>query len=167
MSVNKVFLVGNLTRDPEVRQTASGMYVLGVGMAVNDRVKDGDGDWADRPNFVDLTMFGSRAQAVSQHLHKGDKVAVEGKLRYSSWERDGQKRSRLEVVVDEIEFMTAARQQADRQLQAAYQPQAAPYQPQARIQCPQAPQQAAYQPNAAPQAQQQMDTAYYGEDVPF
>ena len=68
------------------------------------------GEWEDYPNFVDCTMFGTRAEAVSRYLSKGSKVAIEGKLRYSSWERDGQRRSKLEVIVDEIEFMSRGQQ---------------------------------------------------------
>ena len=107
MAINRVAISGNLTRDPELRATAGGMQVLSLGVAVNDRRKNPQtGEWEDVPNFVDCTMFGARAEAVSRYLSKGTKVAVEGKLRYSSWERDGQRRSKLEVIVDEIEFMS-------------------------------------------------------------
>ena len=107
MSINRVIISGNLTRDPEMRQTAGGMSVMGFGVAVNDRRKNQQtGDWEDYPNFIDCTMFGTRAEAVSRFLHKGSKVAIEGKLRWSQWERDGQKRSKIEVIVDEIEFMS-------------------------------------------------------------
>lgn len=107
MSINRVVISGNLTRDPELRTTASGTAVLGLGVAVNDRRKNPQtGEWEDYPNFVDCTMFGSRAEAVSRFLTKGQKVTIEGKLRWSQWERDGQKRSKLEVIVDEIEFMS-------------------------------------------------------------
>lgn len=106
-NINRVVLTGNLTREPELRRTASGMAVLSVGIASNDRRKDPKtGEWGDHPNFVDCTMFGTRAESVSSYLHKGSKVAVEGKLRYSSWERDGQKRSKLEVVIDDLELLT-------------------------------------------------------------
>lgn len=111
MSINRVNISGNLTRDPELRATTGGTQVLSFGMAVNDRRKNQQtGEWEDYPNFVDCTMFGSRAEKVSRYLSKGCKVAVEGKLRYSQWERDGQKRSKLEVIVEDIEFMS--RQQA-------------------------------------------------------
>lgn len=105
MSINRVIISGNLTRDPELRQTSSGMAVVAFGMAVNDRRKNRAGEWEDVPNYVDCTMFGARrAEAVSRYLSKGTKATVEGKLRYSSWEQNGQRRSKLEVVVDEIEF---------------------------------------------------------------
>ena len=111
MSINRVIISGNLTRDPELRATAGGTPVLSFGMAVNDRRKNTQtGEWEDHPNFVDLTMFGARAEAVGRYMSKGSKVAVEGRLRYSSWERDGQRRSKLEVVVDEIELMSKQHQ---------------------------------------------------------
>lgn len=108
MSINRVIISGNLTRDPELRQTQSGMSVMSFGVAVNDRRKNpSTGEWEDYPNFVDCTMFGARAQSLSNYLSKGTKVSIEGKLRWSQWERDGQKRSKLEVIVDELEFMSS------------------------------------------------------------
>lgn len=106
MSINRVFISGNLTRDPELRSTASGMAVLGFGVAVNDRRKNQrTGEWEDYPNYIDCAVFGARAESLSRMLAKGSKVAVEGHLRYSSWERDGQRRRKLEVVAEEIELM--------------------------------------------------------------
>lgn len=85
MSINRVNISGNLTRDPELRATASGTQVLSFGVAVNDRRRNPQtGEWEDYPNFVDCTMYGTRAEAVSRYLSKGSKVAIEGKLRYSS-----------------------------------------------------------------------------------
>lgn len=106
MSINRVIASGNLTRDPELRKTAGGMAVMGFGIAVNDRRKNQNGEWEDYPNFIDCTMFGTRAEAVSRYLDKGCKVAVEGKLRWSQWEKNGEKRSKIEVIVDEIELMS-------------------------------------------------------------
>lgn len=112
MSINRCNISGNLTRNPEMRALRNGTQVLSFGVAANDRRKNPQtGDWEDYPNFIDCTMFGSRAEAVSRYLAKGTKVAIEGKLRYSSWEKDGQRRSKLEVIVDEIELMSQ-RQQA-------------------------------------------------------
>lgn len=108
MSINRVVISGNLTRDAELRSTASGMPVLGFGVAVNDRRKNPQtGDWEDYPNFIDCTMFGTRAERIKQYLVKGTKVSIEGKLRWSQWERDGQKRSKIEVICDELEFMSS------------------------------------------------------------
>ena len=117
MSINRVLISGNLTRDPELRATAGGTQVLSFGVAVNDRRRNSQtGEWGDYPNFVDVTMFGNRAEAVSRYLRKGMKVAIEGKLRYSSWQtQDGSKRSKLEVVADEIEFMAQQQQQSSPQ----------------------------------------------------
>lgn len=108
MSINRVNITGNLTREPDLQSTAGGTPVLSLGVAVNGRRKNQQtGEWEDYPNFVDCTMFGARAQNVSRFLSKGSKVAIEGKLRWSQWERDGQKRSKIEVVVDEIEFLSS------------------------------------------------------------
>lgn len=106
MGINRVTISGNLTRDPELRSTPSGTAVLSLGVAVNERRKSQQtGEWEDYPNFVDCTMFGTRAEKLAQYLAKGAKVAIDGRLRYESWESNGQKRSKLSVVVDEIELM--------------------------------------------------------------
>lgn len=108
MSINRAIISGNLTRDPELRSTAAGLPVLGFGVAVNDRRKNQQtGEWEDHPNFIDCVMFGARAESLSRFLSKGTKVSIEGKLRWSQWEREGQKRSKIEVIVDELEFMSS------------------------------------------------------------
>lgn len=113
MSVNVVCISGNLTRDCELRSTAGGTPVISMGIAVNDRRKDPQtGEWTDYPNFVDAVMFGARAEKIAPYLKKGVKCCIEGKLRYSQWEKDGQKRSKLEVIVEEIEFMSRSEHQA-------------------------------------------------------
>ena len=106
MSINRVTISGNLGTEPDLRATSGGMAVLSFQVAVNDRVKQQDGTWTDRPNWVSCTMFGTRAEKLAQYLHKGSKVVIEGKLRYSQWEKDGQKRSKLEVIAEELEFMS-------------------------------------------------------------
>ena len=150
MSINKVLISGNLTRDPELRETPSGFQVLNFGVAVNDRRKNQQtGQWEDYANFVDCTMFGNRAASVARFLAKGSKVAIEGKLRWSQWEaQDGSKRSKLEVIVDEIEFMTSRDGGQQPQYRQQYQQQ--------QYQQPQ------YQ---QPQYQPQADV--YDEDIPF
>ena len=105
-----------------LRMTGSGTQILSFGVAVNDRRRNPQtNEWEDVPNFVDCVVFGARAEPLSRFLSKGSKVAVEGKLRYSSWEtKDGQRRSKLEVIAEDIEFLsldgdvarTAAPQQA-------------------------------------------------------
>lgn len=112
MSINSVTISGNLTRDPEARATQSGSSVITFGVAVNERTRNASGEWSDRANFIDCAMFGKRAQSIAPYLQKGAKVAIEGHLRWSQWERDGQKRSKLEVIVDEIEFMSNRQQVA-------------------------------------------------------
>ena len=107
MSINKVMVTGNLTRDPEMRSTNSGTPVMNFGIAVNDRRRNQQtGEWEDHPNFVDCTMFGTRAESVSRFLSKGSKVAIEGKLHFEQWERDGKKNSKVSIIVNEIEFMS-------------------------------------------------------------
>lgn len=132
MSINRVNISGNLTRDPELRATQGGTSILTFGVAVNDRRKNPQtGQWEDYPNFIDCVVFGSRAEPLTKFLSKGSKVAIEGKLRYSQWEKDGGKRSKLEVIVDEIEFLSGSKtqNQAQRQQQANYtnQQQNGPY----------------------------------------
>ena len=104
-NINRVIISGRLTRDPDVRTTAGGTTVMGLGVAVNDRRRNQQtGPWEDYPNFIDCTLFGSRAEALSRILTKGMLVCIEGRLRWSQWERDGQKRSKIEVIVDEVEM---------------------------------------------------------------
>ena len=108
MSINRYECTGNLTREPEISRTQSGMAILRFGVAVNDRRKNPkSGEWEDYANFIDCTMFGNRAESLSNILTKGMKVAIEGKLRWSQWEREGQKRSKIEVIVDELEFLSS------------------------------------------------------------
>lgn len=109
MSINRVMISGNLTRDAELRTTPSGTAILSFGVAVNDRRRNANGEWEDYANFIDCTMFGRRAEALAQYLTKGVKVAIEGRLHYSSWEdrNSGQRRSKVDVTVDELEFMSS------------------------------------------------------------
>lgn len=108
MTINKAFITGNITRDVELRSTGGGLSVANFTVAVNDRRKNQQtGEWEDRPNFIDCTMLGKRAEALAQYLTKGTKVSIEGKLRWSQWvdKNGGGKRSKIEVVVDEVELM--------------------------------------------------------------
>jgi len=169
VSINRVNITGNLTRDPELRATQGGTQVLHLGVAVNDRRRNQQtGNWEDYPNFIDCVMFGTRAEAISRYLRKGTKVAIEGKLRYSSWERDGQKRSKIEVVIDEIEFMSS---RTDGGQQAGgYAPQggyaaSAPAPQVAPAPQQQAPYQAAAPATAPVAAPPAADV--YDEDIPF
>ncbi len=155
VSINRVNITGNLTRDPELRATSGGTQVLHLGVAVNDRRRNPQtGNWEDYPNFIDCVMFGTRAEAIQRYLSKGTKVAIEGRLRYSSWERDGQKRSKIEVVVDEIEFMSSRQGGGSNGGYAAQAPAQAPYQASAPASAP--------APVSAPPA-----ADVYDEDIPF
>lgn len=125
MSINKVCISGNLTREPEVRKTQGGTSIMSFGVAVNDRRKNAQtGEWEDATNFVDVCVFGKRADGLAKILHKGSKVFIEGKLRYSSWERDGHKKSKLEVVADDVDPASPMKQNAS---QGGYQQQANNY----------------------------------------
>ncbi|MDA0839519.1 MAG: single-stranded DNA-binding protein [Planctomycetota bacterium] len=105
-NLNKVFLMGNLTRDPEIRYAQSGTAVTNVGLAINRRVKDRSTDqWRDEVDFVNAVFFGVRGEKLAQFFRKGSPILIEGSLRYSSWETpQGERRSKLEVVGDNWEF---------------------------------------------------------------
>lgn len=105
MPINRVVLAGNTTSDFNIRRTQSGMAIASFGIAVNDRKKNNQtGEWENVPNFFDVVAFGDRWERIADYVPKGRKVTIEGKLRQSRWESDGQKRSKVEVVADEIEF---------------------------------------------------------------
>ncbi len=103
-SFNRVILVGNLTRDPELRYIPSGTAVSEIGLAVNDRVKRGE-QWVDETTFVDVTMWGRTAEVANEYLSKGAPVLIEGRLKLDSWEKDGQKRSKLRVVCEKMQML--------------------------------------------------------------
>lgn len=127
MSINRVVLSGNLTRDPELRSTAGGTSVLNFGIAVNDRRKNAQtGEWEDYANFVNCVIFGARAESLSRFLSKGSKVMLEGKLRWSQWETEGQKRNKLEVIVDDLEFAGPRPDGAGAPMSSAPKPPAVP-----------------------------------------
>ena len=105
-SFNKVLLMGNLTRDPELRYTASGAAVASFGLAVNRKYKAGD-EWKEEVCFVDITVWAKQAENCAEYLHKGSPVFLEGRLNFQSWETDtGQKRNKLEVVANNIQFLS-------------------------------------------------------------
>jgi single-strand DNA-binding protein len=104
-SFNRVILLGNLTRDVEVRYLQSGTAVADVGMAVNDRRKGQNGEWIDETTFVDVTLWGRTAEVAGEYLSKGSPLLVEGRLKYDTWEKDGQKRSKLSVVCERMQMV--------------------------------------------------------------
>ncbi len=109
-NVNKVFLMGNLTRDIEMRQFPSGGNVGSFGLAVNEKYKDRNDQWVERVDFIDCDIFGKRAEAMAKYLGKGQAVFIEGRLRLDQWEdKQGQKRSKLKVVVTDFQFVGGPR----------------------------------------------------------
>lgn len=105
-SYNRVILVGNLTRDIELKYTPGGTAVTDAGLAVNDRRKTASGEWVDETTFVDVTLWGRTAEVASEYLGKGSPILVEGRLKLDTWETDGQKRSKLRVVCDRMQMLS-------------------------------------------------------------
>jgi len=103
-SFNKVMLMGNLTRDPELRYTSNGSAVTSFGLAVNRKFKQGD-EWKDDVCFVDITVWGKQGENCAEYLSKGRPAFIEGFLKFSTWESDGQKRNKLEVVASTVQFL--------------------------------------------------------------
>lgn len=113
MSVNVCSISGNLGADPELRRTAGGTSVLRLSVAVSERVRDASGGWESRANWVSCVVFGRRAEALAQRLSKGMRVAVSGRLHESRWMQDDQRRSRVEVIVDDLDFLSPGRDMGD------------------------------------------------------
>jgi single-strand DNA-binding protein len=104
-SFNRVILVGNLTRDIDLKYTQSQLAVTELGLAVNDRRKNQSGEWVDETTFVDVTLWGRTAEVASEYLSKGSPVLIEGRLKLDQWETDGQKRSKLRVVGERMQML--------------------------------------------------------------
>jgi single-strand DNA-binding protein len=104
MNINRVVLTGNLTRDPEISATPGGLSICKLGIAVNTRRKSGD-QWEEKPNFFRVTVFGRQAESCGQYLKKGRAVAIDGRLEWSQWERDGQKRESVDIIADTVQFL--------------------------------------------------------------
>jgi single-strand DNA-binding protein len=106
-NINTVVITGNLTRDPELRHTGGGTSVCGMRVAVNSRRKDGSGNWIDKPNYFDVTVFGAQGENCANYLSKGRPVAIEGRLDWSEWEaKDGSgKRQKVEIIANTVQFL--------------------------------------------------------------
>lgn len=104
-SFNRVILVGNLTRDPEVRHIPNGTAVADIGLAVNDRRKSSTGEWVEETTFVDVTLWGRQAEIAGEYLQKGSPLLIEGRLKLDTWEAEGQKRSKLKVIGERMQLM--------------------------------------------------------------
>ena len=106
-NINRVVITGNLTRDPELRSTPGGMSICGLRVAVNGRRKDGEtGQWVDKANYFDVTVFGAQGENCAQYLAKGRPVAIEGRLNWREWEgQDGNKRQSVDIIADTVQFL--------------------------------------------------------------
>lgn len=104
-SVNQVILLGNLTRDPELRQTPNGQSVVSFSLALNRAYKDQSGEWQEATDYIDVVAWGPLAERVAQYLHKGRRALVQGRLQSRSWEQEGQKRSKVEVLANDVTFV--------------------------------------------------------------
>ena len=104
-SFNRVILLGNVTRDPELRYIPSGTAVTEIGLAVNDRRKGPNGDWIEETTFVDITLWGRTAEIASEYLNKGAPVLIEGRLKLDTWEKDGKKNSKLRVIGEKMQLL--------------------------------------------------------------
>ena len=107
-NINRVILTGNLTRDPELRSTGSGLNICSLRIAVNTRRKDGQsGQWIDEPNYFDITVFGAQGENCARFLSKGRPVAIDGRLKWREWtdQNSGQKRQAVEVIADSVQFL--------------------------------------------------------------
>lgn len=104
-SINNVMLMGNLTRDPELRQTPNGKNVVNFSLALNSAYKDAGGDWKEVTDYIDIVAWGTLAERVAQYMSKGRRCFVQGKLQSRSWEQDGQKRNKVEVMASDVTFL--------------------------------------------------------------
>ena len=104
-SYNKVILMGNVTRDPELRYIASGTAVTDITLAVNDRRKTASGEWVEETTFVDVTLWGRTAEIAGEYVTKGSPLLIDGRLKLDTWEKDGKKNSKLRVVCDRMQLL--------------------------------------------------------------
>lgn len=138
-TLNKVMIIGRLTRDPDRRATGGGLTVVDLGIAINERYKLKDGTAKERVCFIDVTVWGKTGEACAEYLRKGATCLVVGRLNQDAWEKDGQKRSKHTIVADEVQFLDRATDRGD---------QAQP-------------------PAQATQSREQSDDSGDGESIPF
>jgi single-strand DNA-binding protein len=106
MNINRVVLTGNLTRDPELRSTTNGLSICKMGVATNTRRKNNaTGAWEEKPNFFRVTVFGAQGENCAQYLKKGRPVAIDGRLEWSTYEIEGQKRESIDIIADSVQFL--------------------------------------------------------------
>jgi single-strand DNA-binding protein len=105
-NINRVVLTGNLTSDPDLRDTTSGMKICKLRVACNTRRKDGSGTWVDKPNYFDVTVFGAQGENAARYLSKGRPVAIDGRLEWREWQdKDGNKRQSIDIIADSVQFL--------------------------------------------------------------
>jgi single-strand DNA-binding protein len=105
-NINRVVLTGNLTRDPELRSTSSGLSVCGMRIAVNTRRKDQSGNWVEKPNYFDVTVFGGQGENCAKYLAKGRPVAIDGRLEWREFtDKDGNQRQAIDIIADSVQFL--------------------------------------------------------------
>src|SRR4051794_8450230 len=107
MNINRVVITGNLTRDPELRSLPSGMAVCSLRIASNTRRKDSTGQWVEKPNYLDVAIWGRQGETAAQYLSKGRAVAVDGRLEWREWQdKEGNSRQSVEIVADHVQFLS-------------------------------------------------------------
>ena len=125
MNINRVEISGHLTQDPELKMSKGGVPLIAFCVAVNERVRNAQGEWEDYANYVDCVLFGNRADWLSRDLRKGKLVHVAGKLRYNTWEKDGERRYKLSVIAHELDYERPPREHGTTTAQAQSRPVAA------------------------------------------
>ncbi|MFT5826110.1 MAG: single-strand DNA-binding protein [Yoonia sp.] len=158
-SFNKVILMGNLTRDPELRVTANGHSICKLGLAVNRVYNTKDGERREETTFVDVDAFGKQAEVISKYLRKGNPIFVEGRLKFEQWETDGQKRSKLSVALDKFEFIGGREESDGGTSGGGYEKSSPPARSAPAVAAPTTP--------VAPVANFSNDNDTLDEDVPF
>jgi single-strand DNA-binding protein len=106
-NINRVVITGNLTRDPDVRALSNGSSVCELRVAVNNRRKGTNGEWEDKPNYLDVVVWGTQGENAGRYLQKGRSVAIDGRLDWTEWEKDGQKRQSVKIVAESVQFLSA------------------------------------------------------------
>ena len=105
MNINRVVLTGNLTRDPELRSTNSGLSVCSLRIACNTRRRNSNGDWEEKPNYFSVTVFGGQADSCHSYLKKGRPVAIDGRIEWRQYEHNGQTRESIDIIADSVQFL--------------------------------------------------------------
>lgn len=112
-SFNKVILMGNLTRDPEMRVTSGGLSICKLGLAVSRNYSTREGERREETTFVDIDAFGKQAEVIAKYMRKGRPIMIEGRLKFDQWESDGQKRSKLGVILENFQFVGGPREEGE------------------------------------------------------